>query len=53
MSKRWISLVGSYYEALENRLHGCIIISPRGRAVHNFRSVKELSEVFREVQAKN
>ncbi|KAH8799091.1 hypothetical protein F5884DRAFT_869681 [Xylogone sp. PMI_703] len=39
--------VGEDSETYGNRVHCCLVVSPTGRPLHTYRSVKELLEVFR------
>jgi hypothetical protein len=42
------SLTGIEYETYGNRIHYCLVVSPAGRSLHAYRSVKELLEALRD-----
>lgn len=45
------SLVGDERETYSNRIHCCLVVSPAGRPLHKYRSVKELLQAFRDAIA--
>jgi hypothetical protein len=45
------SLAGVQSEAFGNRIHCCLVVSPAGRPLHAYSSVKELLVVFRDAIA--
>jgi hypothetical protein len=45
------SLVGCESETYGNRIHCCLIVSPAGRPLYAYKSVRELLEVFRDAIA--
>jgi hypothetical protein len=46
--KQKTSLAQSNHDTFDNRIFCCLVISPSGRPLRSFRSVKELCEVFRD-----
>jgi hypothetical protein len=42
------SLAGCESEAYGNRIHCCLVVSPAGRPLHAYRSVRELLEALRD-----
>ncbi|KAI9858847.1 MAG: hypothetical protein M1824_004012 [Vezdaea acicularis] len=47
-NKRTASLYGTNNDTFDNRIFCCLVISPPGRAIRKFRSLKELLEAFRD-----
>jgi hypothetical protein len=45
------SLAGCESETYGNRIHCCMVVSPAGRPLHAYRSVKELLEALRDAIA--
>jgi hypothetical protein len=45
------SLAGQESKTYGNRVHCCLVVSPAGRPLHAYRSVRELSEALRDAIA--